>query len=250
VKLKYVALILTVCSASAVAAYVAQPYIAERWYLRGLFSGDQELEGQTIDKLGEVGQEAAYEVLLARFLDYAPGTLFVRTGTQPARAMRWVEIWPHTATEPKGLWTMRKVIDAQAKIAKRLGKRRMVEFGIRELTNTSVSLRVRVFFAQYFAIVISKRHPEEFVAVEWRDAKKSDGVEYQIVKDARPEVLQICMLAVKSDDVFCRAAACYTLGFVGTREEALPPLKEAQSDSRFEVREIAGEAIEALAGSP
>ena len=120
-------------------------------------------------------------------------------------------------------------------------------FGISELTNTSVSLRVRVFFAQYFAIVISERPPEEFIAIEWKDAKKSDGVEYQIVKNARPEVLQTCMLAVNSDDVFCRAAACYALGLVGTREEALLPLKEAQSDARFEVREIASDGIKLLA---
>jgi len=256
-KLKPVAVaLIAVTTLVVVSTFVAitWPSIVEQWYIGRLHSDDHAVVKNALERLGEIGQESAYEAVMGRCLECTPGALFVRTGTNPVEPMSWDRVWSNWRTNPRAMRrtvpNMQDEIEAIIKIVGRMGQNRTMEFEINEIRNESISLRLRMYFAQMVAYINSDRIPDDALAREWRDVKQAKDVEYQRVKNALPDALRLYMLGLSSDDVDIRAASCYMLGLLGTREETLPLLKKALQDPRFEVREIASDAINHLGATP
>jgi len=125
-----------------------------------------------------------------------------------------------------------------------------MEFEINEITNESISLRLRMWFAQLFAYTNSDRISDDALGRELKDVKQAKNAAYYKIKNAKPDIMRLYMFGLNNDEADIRAASCYMLGLLGTREQTLPLLKKALQDSRFEVREIASEAINLLEASP
>jgi hypothetical protein len=252
-KLKPVAVaLIAVTTLAVVSTYVAiaWPHIVEQWYIGRMRSHDPAVVKNALERLGEIGQESAYEAVMGRCLECTPGALIVRTDTNGWEPMSWDRVQPNWRTLRRNAPIMDDEIEATCKIVGRMGPNRKMEFEINEITNESISLRLRMWFAQMVAYTNSDRISGDALAREWKDVKQAKNAVYQKIKNAKPDVMRLYMFGLNSDEVDIRAASCYMLGLLGTREETLPLLKKTLQDSRFEVREIASEAIKLLEATP